>query len=45
MTPVVKLMAFAAVLVAVFSGGLALGAAVGPFDDAPPRTIHSEHRP
>ena len=42
MSPLVKLALFAAVLVAVFGGGLALGAAAGPFDDPAPPT-HAEH--
>ena len=44
MNPLAKLAAFAVALVAVFSGGLALGAAVGPVDDTP-APVHSSHTP
>ena len=44
MNPVTKLAAFALALLAVFGGGLVLGAAAGPFgDDDPP--AHAEHTP
>ena len=45
MNPLPKLAAFAALLAAVFAGGLAIGAAAGPFDDTPPPPVHREHTP
>ena len=45
MNPLTKLAAFAAALIAVFTGGLALGATAGPFDDPAPPPVHSEHTP
>jgi hypothetical protein len=44
MNPVAKVAAFALALLAIFGGGLALGAAVGPFEDGEPPT-HVEHAP
>lgn len=43
MSPVTKLAAFAVLLLAVFGGGLAVGAVAGPFDDGepPPQMEHS----
>jgi len=43
MTPAAKLAAFAVALLAVFTGGIALGTAVGPLDDPPPppHTVHA----
>ena len=43
MNVVARLAAFAVALVAVFAVGLALGAAVGPFDHAP-APAHAEHQ-
>ena len=42
---VVRLSAFALALALLFGGGVALGAAVGPFDDEPPQRqmTHEEH--
>jgi hypothetical protein len=43
---VARLVAFAVILVAVFAGGWAAGAAVGPFDDdTEPAPAHVEHEP
>ena len=41
----VRLAAFAVALALLLAGGLALGGAVGPFDDEPPqpRMTHEEH--
>lgn len=44
MNPAAKLIAFALVLVVVFSGGVAVGAAVDPIDSNPP-PAHTEHTP
>jgi hypothetical protein len=45
-TPAAKLAAFAVVLAGLFGGGVALGAAVGPFDaDEEPPTHVEAHEP
>jgi hypothetical protein len=44
MNPLVKLVAFAVALMAVFGGGLALGAAAGPIGSDIP-TAHVGHTP
>lgn len=44
MNPALKLVLFAVALLAVFAGGLAVGNAVGPFDDGKP-AVHAEHAP
>ncbi len=45
MTPALKLSMFVLVLVLVFCSSLAVGAAVGPFDEEPPEPQHEIHPP
>lgn len=46
MTTTARLAAFAAALAAVFLGGWAAGAAIGPFDSPDrPAPAHTEHTP
>ena len=44
--PLAKLALFVLALLAVFGGGLGVGAAVGPLDDDPPSQVEpAEHMP
>lgn len=45
MSNATRLVAFAALLVAVLTGSRAAGAALGPFDSAKPAPAHAEHAP
>ena len=46
MNTVAKLTIFVALLIVLFVGGLAVGAAVGPLDNTPtPAPSHVEHTP
>ena len=45
MNPTARIAAFALALLATFGGGVAIGAAAGPLDDAPAPPSHNEHAP
>ena len=45
MRPLAKLAVFTVALVAVFGGGVAIGATVGPTGSSTPTTTHVEHTP